>query len=124
MRRPAPDIVIIGSGMGGASLAAGLAPSGAEIVILERGRQIPADAPARDPDRIFRNSAFRPDETWLDAAGRRFSPGNYYHVGGNSKLYGAVLIRYRAEDFAEMQHTGGVSPAWPFPYATLAPWYD
>lgn len=124
MPRPAPDIVIIGSGMGGASLAAGLAPSGAEIVILERGRQIPDDAPARDPNRIFRNSAFRSNETWLDAEGRRFSPGNYYHVGGNSKLYGAVLIRYRAEDFAEMAHAEGVSPAWPFPYATLAPWYD
>ncbi len=121
---PSPDIVIVGSGMGGASLAAGLAPSGARIVIIERGRPIPDDAPARDPNRIFRNSAFRSDETWLDAAGRRFAPGNYYHVGGNSKLYGAVLLRYRAEDFADMAHEGGVSPAWPFPYATLAPYYD
>lgn len=119
-----PDIVIIGSGMGGASLAAGLAPSGAQIVILERGRPIPDDAPARDPNRIFRNSAFLSDETWLDADGRRFRPGNYYHVGGNSKLYGAVLIRYRAEDFAETAHAEGVSPAWPFGYADLAPWYD
>lgn len=124
MPHRAPDVVIVGSGMGGASLAAGLAPTGAEIVILERGRRIPADAPARDPDRIFRNSAFLSAETWLDARGRRFAPGNYYHVGGNSKLYGAVLIRYRAEDFAEMAHEGGVSPAWPFPYAALAPWYD
>jgi choline dehydrogenase-like flavoprotein len=119
-----PDIVIIGSGMGGATLAAGLAPTGARIVILERGAQIPDDAPARDPNRIFRNSAFLSDETWLDETGRRFAPGNYYQVGGNTKLYGAVLIRYRAEDFAEMQHAEGVSPAWPFPYETLAPWYE
>ncbi|WP_193174211.1 GMC oxidoreductase [Oricola nitratireducens] len=119
-----PEIVVIGSGMGGATLAAGLAPTGARIVILERGRQIPDDAPARDPNRIFRNSAFLSDETWLDEAGRRFSPGNYYHVGGNTKLYGAVLIRYRAQDFAEMQHAEGVSPAWPFSYDELAPWYD
>ncbi|MEX3010732.1 FAD-dependent oxidoreductase [Hoeflea sp. TYP-13] len=119
-----PDIVIIGSGMGGASLAAGLAPTGARIVILERGERIPDDAPARDPNRIFRNSAFLSDETWVDENGQRFSPGNYYHVGGNSKLYGAVLIRYRAEDFQEMEHAEGVSPAWPFPYETLAPWYD
>ncbi|MFZ2103026.1 MAG: GMC family oxidoreductase, partial [Oricola sp.] len=108
--------------MGGATLAAGLAPSGARIVILERGRQIPDDAPARDPNRIFRNSAFLSDETWLDDKGNRFAPGNYYQVGGNTKLYGAVLIRYRKEDFAEMQHAEGVSPAWPFPYETLAPW--
>jgi choline dehydrogenase-like flavoprotein len=54
---------------------------------------------------------------------RRFNPGNFYFVGGNSKLFGAVLLRYRAEDFTEMQHLGGVSPAWPFPYEELEPWY-
>lgn len=124
MARPRPDVVIVGSGMGGATLAAALAPSGAEILILERGRRIPDDAPARDPNRIFRNSAFLSDETWIDADGARFAPGNYYQVGGNSKLYGAVLMRYRAEDFEAMEHADGVSPAWPFPYATLAPWYD
>ncbi|MEL6205442.1 MAG: GMC family oxidoreductase [Pseudomonadota bacterium] len=122
--RKAPDVVIIGSGMGGASLAAGLAPTGAEIVILERGQQIPSTAPTRDPWRIYTNSAFRAPETWEDADGQPFEPGNYYNVGGNSKLYGAVLIRYRAEDFDEMAHWDGISPAWPFPYATLAPWYD
>lgn len=119
-----PDVVIIGSGMGGATVAAGLAPTGARIVILERGKHIPDDAPARDPNRIFRNSAFLTDETWLDEKGNRFSPGNYYQVGGNTKLYGAVLIRYRAEDFSEMGHAEGVSPAWPFGYDELAPWYD
>jgi choline dehydrogenase-like flavoprotein len=119
-----PDIVIVGSGMGGATLAAGLAGTGAKITILERGRQIPDDAPARDPWRIYTNSAFRSDETWLDEQGRPFSPGNYYNVGGNSKLYGAVLIRYRAEDFGELEHYDGVSPAWPFAYEELAPWYD
>ncbi|MHA7875192.1 FAD-dependent oxidoreductase [Roseivivax sp.] len=119
-----PDIVVIGSGMGGASLAAGLAPSGARIVILERGAPIAADAPARDPAAVHGRGAFRDPETWLDGAGRRFSPGNYYNVGGNSKFYGAVLMRYRSEDFGEMAHHEGLSPAWPFGYAELAPWYD
>ncbi|AQZ50230.1 GMC oxidoreductase [Martelella mediterranea] len=123
MRRT-PDVVIIGSGMGGATLAASLAPTGADILILERGHQIPDDAPARDPDRIYRNSAFRSDETWLDETGKPFSPGNYYNVGGNTKLYGAVLYRYRRQDFQAMEHLGGISPAWPFPYETLAPYYD
>ena len=120
----APDIVIVGSGMGGATLAAGLAPCGARIQILERGERIPADAPARDPWRIYTNSAFRSKETWLDETGTPFEPGNYYNVGGNSKLFGAVLIRYRAEDFEELEHYDGVSPAWPFPYEELSPWYD
>ncbi|MET1412871.1 GMC family oxidoreductase [Roseibium sp. HPY-6] len=120
----APDIVIVGSGMGGATLAAGLAPSGAKITILERGNQIPDDAPARDPWRIYTNSAFRSSEKWLDQQGNAFEPGNYYNVGGNSKLYGAVLIRYREEDFGDLEHFEGVSPAWPFSYDELAPWYD
>ena len=120
----APDVVIVGSGMGGATLAAGLAPTGARVVVLERGHPIPDDAPSRDPWRVHANSAFRSKETWLDEAGRPFEPGNYYNVGGNSKLYGAVLIRYRAEDFGAVEHEGGVSPAWPFPYEELAPWYD
>ena len=119
-----PDVVIIGSGMGGASVAAGLAPSGARIVILERGSQIPDDAPARDPWRIYANSAFRSKETWLDGTGKEFEPGNYYNVGGNSKLYGAVLIRYREEDFGELEHEDGISPAWPISYEELAPWYE
>ncbi len=117
------DILIIGSGMGGATLAAALAPTGARIVILERGEQIPDDAPARDPWRIYTNSAFKSRETWLDADGQPFEPGNYYNVGGNSKLYGAVLIRYRAEDFEALEHDSGVSPAWPFRYDEIAPWY-
>ena len=103
-----PDIVIIGSGMGGATLAAGLAKTGADILILERGHQIPETAPTRDPDRIHKNSAFRSDDTWLNEADQPFSPGNYYNVGGNSKLYGAVLLRYRRQDFQGMEHAGGI----------------
>ncbi|WP_419914521.1 GMC oxidoreductase [Hoeflea sp.] len=119
-----PDIVIVGSGMGGATLAAALAPSGARITVLERGHRRAPDAPARDPWRIYTNSAFRSRETWLDERDRPFEPGNYYNVGGNSKLYGAVLIRYREEDFDDVEHYDGVSPAWPFRYAEMAPWYD
>ncbi len=118
------DIVIIGSGMGGATMAAALAPSGRRIVILERGEAL-ADTPAaRDDVAIFRDGVFRPEEQWLDGQGRAFNPGNYYCVGGNSKFYGAVLLRYRAEDFAEMRHLGGISPAWPVTYAEFEPWYQ
>src|SRR6476660_2927546 len=94
-----PDVIIVGSGMGGATLAAGLAPTGAQIRILERGSRLRDSADARDARAIFQRGVFRPDETWLDGAGQPFNPGNYYYVGGNSKLYGAVLFRYRARDF-------------------------
>lgn len=118
-----PDIVIIGSGVGGATVAAGLAATGAEILILETGGHIEDRPENRDQRAIFQRGHFRPDETWYEADGTGFNPGNYYNVGGNSKFYGAVLTRYRREDFAEMQHLEGVSPAWPFPYEELEPWY-
>jgi len=119
-----PDIVIIGSGIGGATIAAGLAPSGADILILEAGEHL-ADRPEnRDQRAIFQRGHFRPKETWYEAGGEGFNPGNYYYVGGNSKFYGAVLVRYRREDFEEMQHRERVSPAWPFPYQELEPWYS
>ncbi|MBO9446367.1 GMC family oxidoreductase [Ruegeria sp. R14_0] len=117
------DVIIIGSGMGGATLAAALAPSGRRILILERGDHLRPSAQDRDPQAIFANGHFRPDETWLDGAGNPFNPGNYYCVGGNSKFYGAALIRYRNEDFQPRQHMGGHSPGWPISYDELEPDY-
>jgi choline dehydrogenase-like flavoprotein len=119
-----PDIIIIGSGVGGSTVAAGLAATGAEILILEAGDHI-ADLPVnRDQRAIFQRGHFRPKETWYEANGKGFNPGNYYNVGGNSKFYGAVLTRYRREDFEAIQHREGISPAWPFPYEVLEPWYS
>ena len=105
-------------------MASGLAASGANILILEAGDHI-ADRPEnRDQRAIFQRGHFRPREMWHEHGGGPFNPGNYYNVGGNSKFYGAVLVRYRREDFLEMSHREGVSPAWPFPYEELEPWYS
>ena len=120
----APDVIIIGSGMGGATLAAALAPSGRRIVILERGERLQDCPQARDPVAVFGTGHFRPDETWLDAQGGSFSPNNYYHPGGNSKFYGAVLMRYRAEDFSPRRHMGGTTPGWPLTYDEIEPDYQ
>jgi len=117
------DILIIGSGMGGATAAAALAPSGRRILILERGTRLTPSPEDRSETAIFARGHYRPDETWLDADGTAFNPGNYYQVGGNSKFYGAVLIRYRREDFAPMAHLGGTTPGWPLTYEALEPFY-
>jgi choline dehydrogenase-like flavoprotein len=117
------DILVVGSGIGGATLAAGLAGSGARVCIIERGRQL-ADTPqTRDARAIFMQGVYRPKESWFDGDGRPFNPGNYYCVGGNSKFYGAVLIRYRERDFEALDHADGLSPAWPISYGELEPWY-
>ena len=119
-----PDLIIIGSGMGGATLAAALAPTGRRILILERGERLEDTPECSDPVAIFGKGFFRPKENWLDGAGKSFNPGNYYVVGGNSKFYGAVLIRYRAEDFEPLQHPGGTTPGWPLSYDQIEPCYQ
>lgn len=119
----APDVIIIGSGIGGATMAAALAPTGKQILILERGAQLTPSAEDRSDKAIFADGHYRPKEEWLDGEGKAFNPGNYYYVGGNSKFYGAVLLRYRREDFAPMTHIGGVTPGWPITYDDLEPFY-
>lgn len=119
-----PDIIIIGSGMGGATLAAALAPTGRRILILERGPRLETSPEARDEAAIFTRGHYRTAEPWLDGQGKSFIPGNYYVAGGNSKFYGAVLFRYRAQDFAPLRHRGGTTTGWPFDYAAIEPWYQ
>src|SRR5258707_6674231 len=122
-RTSSPDVIIGGSGVGGATLAAGVASTGFRIVILERGEQLKDTPETRDARAIFQRGFYRPTETWADGAGQPFHPGNYYYVGGNSKFYGAVLIRYCACDFRQITHSEGKPPGWPFDYDELEPWY-
>ena len=117
------DFLIIGSGIGGATLAYALAPTGANIVILERGEHLKDSHEARDLSAIFKRGHYRSSETWLDARGMAFSPGNFYNVGGNSKFYGAVMYRYRETDFRARELPEGDTVAWPFGYDELEPWY-
>lgn len=119
----AADVIIIGSGMGGATMAASLAGTGLRIVVLERGDHLRPSAHDRDDVSIFANGHYRPEEEWRDGNGKAFNPGNYYYVGGNSKFYGAVLIRYRREDFSPLRHMGGTTPGWPISYDDLEPYY-
>jgi choline dehydrogenase-like flavoprotein len=119
-----PDVLIIGSGMGGATLAAALAPGGRKVLILERGERLNDSPEARDPAAIFQRGHFKPDESWRDISGAPLHPGNYAYVGGNTKFYGAVLLRYRAEDFRPLRHLEGTTPGWPISYDDLEPWYS
>ena len=118
------DVIIIGSGAGGGTLAHALAPTGARILILERGDFVPAEAANWDPAAVWKQLRYRADERWLDGAGQPFRPYTHYCVGGNTKFWGSVLYRLRREDFAAVEHADGVSPAWPIDYADLEPYYD
>ena len=117
------DVVIIGSGVGGGCIAHVLAPTGARIVILERGRRMPREDRNWDPEAVYADAAYKSDERWTDGSGRSFRPGQFYYVGGHTKVFGATMFRFRREDFCAMEHAGGLSPAWPIEYDTLEPYY-
>lgn len=118
------DVVIIGTGAGGGTMAHALSSTGARILVLERGQAVPQEAENWDPAAVWQQQRYRPAERWLDRRGRPFLPFVHYVVGGNTKFWGSVLYRLRRDDFDEIEHADGVSPAWPIDYATLAPWYD
>jgi choline dehydrogenase-like flavoprotein len=118
------DIIIIGSGAGGATVARALAPTSARILLIERGGFVPQEAENWDPDAVWKKLRYQTREVWLDDRGRPFRPYTHYNVGGNTKFWGAVLYRLRREDFQAVEHMDGLSPAWPIDYDTLAPYYD
>jgi len=118
------DIVIIGTGAGGGTMAHALAPTGARILLVERGDAVPQERENWDPAAVWKHLRYRTTEQWIDAAGKDFLPYTHYGVGGNTKFWGSVLYRLRREDFGEIAHADGVSPAWPIDYDTLAPWYE
>ncbi len=117
------DIIVIGSGPGGASLVHRLAPTGKRILLLERGDYLPRSQANWDSKTVFVDGAYQAKETWYSSKGEAFRPGLHYFVGGNSKVYGAALFRFRERDFGEVVHENGVSPAWPVSYADFEPFY-
>ena len=117
------DLIVIGSGPGGAALAQRLAPTGKRILVIERGDYLPRSQGNWDAKNVFVDAAYQANETWYDKHGQPFRPGLHYFVGGNSKVYGAALFRLRERDFEAVQHGDGISPAWPLKYAAFEPYY-
>jgi choline dehydrogenase-like flavoprotein len=123
--RLSASVVVVGSGIGGATTALALARRGVDVLVLERGERLPREEDNWSPRAVFLERRYKPPgETWLDGAGRSFAPGVHYVVGGNSKVYGASLPRFRESDFGAVEHREGTSPAWPFSYADLEPYYQ
>jgi choline dehydrogenase-like flavoprotein len=118
------DFVIIGSGVGGGTLAYALRNSGARLLLLERGDILPQEPENWSPEAVFDQKRYKPAELWRDVhRDQTFQPGVHYFVGGNTKVYGAALPRLRRTDFEAVEHEGGTSPAWPISYDDLEPYY-
>jgi choline dehydrogenase-like flavoprotein len=117
------DVIIIGTGAGGGTLARHLAPSGKRILMIERGTWLPREPANISASEVFRENRYVSPDTWRYPNGEEFQPQIHYCVGGATKLYGAALYRLREEDFGELHHHDGVSPAWPIGYDELEPYY-
>ncbi len=117
------DVIVIGTGAGGGTLAHTLAPTGKKILLLERGDYLPRDLANWDPTAVFVDGRYISPDTWYDDGGKPFQPQVHYFVGGATKMYGAALYRLRPADFGEIKFSDGVSPAWPLSYDDLEPYY-
>jgi choline dehydrogenase-like flavoprotein len=117
------DVIIIGSGAGGGTLAYALAPSGKRILLLERGDYVRREKENWSSEAVNLKGRYNSKEVWQDKDGKPLHPHTNYYVGGNTKFYGAALFRLRQEDFGELRHHGGISPAWPLSYEEMEPYY-
>jgi choline dehydrogenase-like flavoprotein len=117
------DFIIIGTGAGGGTLAWKLAPSGKRILLIERGPFIRREKDNWSSQAVNVEGKYQTREIWRDKDGKDLHPHTNYYVGGNTKFYGSALFRLREEDFAEIKHHGGISPAWPIAYEELEPYY-
>jgi choline dehydrogenase-like flavoprotein len=117
------DVIVIGSGAGGGTLVHALAPSGKRILLLERGDWLPREPQNWLAQDVFVDGRYMSEDTWYYSDGSAFAPQVHYFVGGATKMYGAALYRLRREDFGELRHHDGVSPAWPVPYEDFEPYY-
>jgi choline dehydrogenase-like flavoprotein len=117
------DVIIIGTGAGGGTLAHVLAPSGKKILILERGNFLPKEKANWDSQEVYGKDRYRTTEVWYDKHGNPFNPFTHYFVGGNTKFYGSALYRFRERDFEEVLHKDGISPEWALKYQDFEPYY-
>lgn len=117
------DVIIIGTGAGGGTLAYSLSQTGKRILLLERGDYVRREKENWDSRAVNVEARYNTKEKWRDSDGKELHPHTNYYVGGNTKFYGAALFRLRRQDFGEVKHYDGISPAWPISYDELEPYY-
>ncbi len=112
-------VCIIGSGPGGAAAFHKL------LSITEASVNLFEAGPDLAGKQVSKASKATKSPPWYHNgwSGNRFEPSVYANVAGASKFYAAALFRFREHDFEAQNYGDLVSPAWPFSYADLEPFY-
>ena len=97
------DVIIIGTGAGGGTLAHKLAPSGKRSCSSSAATTCRARRTTGTPQPSTSKASTRPRKCGATQDGKALHPHTNYYVGGNTKFYGAALFRLRREDFGEIQ---------------------
>lgn len=118
------DIILIGSGCGGGTIAGRFAGSGLKVLLLERGRVLPQEDQNVAGTDLFRKDRYHAAEKWFGTDGDPFSPQTIQAIGGNTKIWGAVLERMREREFSGLTLQEGPTLDWGLRYEDFAPWYD
>ncbi len=118
------DVIIIGSGAGGGTLAWKLAPTGKKILLIERGDYVRREKENWSTLATVKQARYNTTEIWSDSQNKPLHPHTNYYVGGNTKFFGAALFRLRERDFESISHHGGISPSWPLRYSDMEPYYS
>jgi choline dehydrogenase-like flavoprotein len=117
------DVIIIGAGAGGGTLASYLAPSGKNILVIDRGEWLPREKRNWDVSDVMVEGVYENADLWLNKEDEPYHSNAHYNIGGNSKFWGAALFRFRERDFEQIRHPDGISPEWPLKYADFEPYY-
>ncbi len=138
------EILVVGSGAGGAMAAYQLTKAGHQVLLLEAGRDYDpktetpmfkrnAEAPllaAGTPDKDFGyydatvDGGWQvPNEPYTTAEGSDFMWWRARMLGGRTNHWGRYALRFSEHDF-KGKSRDGLGADWPFTYAELAPWYD
>ncbi|HSG63878.1 MAG TPA: GMC family oxidoreductase [Gammaproteobacteria bacterium] len=116
------DVIVVGSGAGGAATAYRLVQAGLRVLLIEKGERLPKNEATLDVQAVIHEGTFKSKERWRDGAGRALVPEEYFNLGGKTKWYGAALAQFRPAEFlvdAEGQYLG-----WPCGFDEMRPYYE
>jgi choline dehydrogenase-like flavoprotein len=138
------EVLVVGSGAGGAMAAYELTKAGRKVLLLEAGRDYDpkvetpmfkrnGEAPLMGSGNSDKDFGFYdatvdggwqvPDEPYTSADNSEFMWWRARMLGGRTNHWGRYSLRFSEHDF-KGKSRDGLGADWPFEYNDIAPWYD